>query len=119
MERGLLGLALGENTAPKVDDSVPGSQEKLDAWKISKEKAAGIIRNSLDATQQAAVYEHRRDPVALKKKLKDKHQPSDVGYRVRAIDLMLTMKFDEASQESAQEYLGRVRCCVIPSGLQD
>ena len=86
-------LVSGASTTPRVSQ-VPkeGEEEKLEAWQLKADKAAGIIWLMVDNTQRVHFRGIKNDPLKMWDALKDVHMQKRPGTRFNAYDDLFSIR---------------------------
>ena len=80
-------LVSSASTAPTVSQTPKdGEEEKLEAWQLKADKAAGIMWLMVDNTQRVHFREIKDDPLKMWAALKEVHMQKRPGTRFNAYD---------------------------------
>ncbi len=86
-------LVSGASTAPRVSQTPKdGEEEKLEAWQLKADKAAGIMWLMVENTQRVHFRGIKDDPLKMWAALREVHMQKRPGTRFNAYDDLFSIR---------------------------
>src|SRR6266705_3530646 len=86
-------LVSGASTAPRVSQTPKdGEEEKLEAWQLKADKAAGIMWLMVENTQRVHFREIKDDPLKMWAALREVHMQKRPGTHFNAYDDLFSIQ---------------------------
>ena len=100
-------LVSGASTAPRVSQTPKdGEEEKLEAWQLKADKAAGIMWLMVENTQRVHFRGIKDDPLKMWAALREVHMQKRPGTRFNAYDDLFSIR--KRDEEDLQSLINRV-----------